>query len=1124
MPALYIVLIVALVVLIALVVVYLLQKKKQAGAAAPGAAETAPGGDEISLLIREAEAKLAGAKIEGARVSTLPAYLLLGDSGCAKTCTVVHSGLEPELLAGQVYQAGNIASTRTANLWFSRRSLFVEAAGKLLADTARWPRLVQRLQPRGSVVGKGEQAPRAAVVFFDCENFTKAGAADQAAAAARTLRARLGEICQAMGIQLPVYVLFSKMDRLPFFTDFVRNLSNDEASQVLGITLPMIPKRNEGLYGEEETARLTGNFEWLFRSLADARPEFLSREGDAARLPGAYEFPREFRKIRTAAVQFMVDLCRPSQLSVGPFLRGFYFSGVRPIIVNEAAPVAAAPQQQAGYGSAAGATGIFSVGPRPQAQAAPAPVGVSRKVPQWLFLSHFFNDILLADRAALGASGSSVKTSFARRVLFMAAAALCAILLACFTLSFFKNRGLEADVHDAAQGLANVNMSAADLAPIASLQKLESLRQVMEKLVLWRREHPPLGYRFGLYTGDDIYPEARRLYFQRFHQVLFAQTQSADLQDLSTLPIGGPTASSPEYSPTYDALKAYLITTSHHEKSTKEFLTPVLMKWWMNGRTIDPERSQLAQKQFDFYATELLEENPYSSQADGAAVEKARRYLAQFAGEERVYAFMISEAGKNNPPIDFNRQFPNAAQIVSETHIVPGAFSKGGWNFMKDAIAHADRYFNGEQWVLGDQGSGNIDRAKLAQDLRARYNADFSKEWRTYIKSAAVARYAGLKDASDKLMQISGNQSPLLELFALASQNTAVDDPNVANLFQPVQAVVPPNATDRYIQPPNQNYMNALVQLQTSLEAIANQPGTVTDAAAAPTLSNAQQAIVNTRQMAQTFRIDAEGHIETAAQKLLEDPITNAQGLLRALGPAELNGKGKDLCAQMHPLFAKYPFNPNATVEATLQDVNAIFKPKEGALWAFYDANLQKVLVRQGSQFAPAGSSGGITINPAFLGFLNRAAQFTDTAYANNSPDPRITFNVRATPTGDTEAIKLTIDGQSVDLTAAANAKTFSWPGATHGANVGVTYKGTPAYVLDNLEGLWAIFRMVGDANTRTGSQVEWILTSGKPPRPVTRTGSNQPITARLDITANPPVLDKGYFSSLACVAEVAKP
>ena len=1120
MPTLYIILAVALVALIVLVVFYLLQKKKQARAAAASAEDSAPGGDEISLLIREAETRLAGAKIEGARVSTLPVYLLIGDSGCAKTCTMTHSGLEPELLAGQVYQAGNITSTRTANIWFSRRSVFLEAGGKLLSDTARWQRLVQKLQPRGSVVGKGEQAPRAVVVLFDCENFTRPGAADQAVAAARTLRARLGEICQAMGINLPVYVLFSKMDRVPFFTDFVRNLSNEEATQVLGITLPMILKRNEGVYGEEETARLTGNFEWLFRSLADARPEFLAREGDASKLPGAYEFPREFRKIRTAAVQFMVDLCRPSQLSTGPFLRGFYFTGVRPVVINEAAPVAAAaPQQQGGYGSASGATGIFSVGARPQPQvAAPPPVASSRKVPQWLFLSHFFNDVLLADRAALAASGSSVKTSSTRRWLFIAAAALCVILLACFTISFFNNRGLEGQVHDAAQGFSASDSASADLAPLPSLQKLESLRQAMEKLVLWRREHPPLGYRFGLYTGDDLYPEARSLYFQRFQQVLFGQTQAADLQFLRTLPV----TAGPEYGPTYDALKAYLITTTHHEKSTREFLTPVLMKWWLNGRAIDPERASLAQKQFDFYATELQEANPYSSQADNLAVDKARGYLAQFAGEERVYAFMLAEAGKSNPPIDFTRQFPNAAGIVMEPHIVPGAFSKGGWNFMKDAIAHADRFFSGEQWVLGDQANANIDRGKLAQDLRARYNADFTKEWRTYVKAASVARYAGLKDASDKLMQISGNQSPLLELFALASQHTAVDDPNVANLFQPVQAVVPPAATDRFIQPPNQNYMNALVQLQTSLEAIATQPGTVTDAAAAPTLSNAQQAIVNTRQMAQTFRIDAEGHIETAAQKLLEDPITNAQGLLRALGPAELNGKGRDLCAQMRPLFAKYPFNASSQAQATLQDVNAIFKPKEGALWAFYDANLQKVLTRQGSQFAPAGSAAGITINPAFLGFLNRAAQFTDLAYANNSPDPHFNYTVKPVISPDTDSIKLAIDGQTADFSAAAASKQFTWPGASHGVQLTVKFKGSTPYEYPSYDGLWAVFQFVGDADKRTGSEIEMALRAGKQGRAVLYNG--QPVIVRFDIAANPPAFDKAYFGGLACVAEVAKP
>ena len=128
-----------------------------------------------------------------------------------------------------------------------------------------------------------------------------------------------------------MYVLFTKLDRLPFFTEFVTNLSNEESTQVVGVTLPMTAVRSDGVYGEEETARLTDQFERLFKSFADARPDFLGRETNPQNLPAAYEFPREFRKIRPAVVQFLVDLGRPSQLTVGPFLRGFYFTGVRPV-------------------------------------------------------------------------------------------------------------------------------------------------------------------------------------------------------------------------------------------------------------------------------------------------------------------------------------------------------------------------------------------------------------------------------------------------------------------------------------------------------------------------------------------------------------------------------------------------------------------------------------------------------------------------------------------------------------------------------------------------------------------------------------------------------------------------
>ena len=87
--------------------------------------------------------------------------------------------------------------------------------------------------------------------------------------------------------------------------------------------------------------RLTKAFDEIFYSLAERRIVLLPRENEGDKLPGIYEFPRELRKLRTLLVQFLVDLARPSHLGTNPFLRGFYFTGVRPVVVDD---VVAAPR------------------------------------------------------------------------------------------------------------------------------------------------------------------------------------------------------------------------------------------------------------------------------------------------------------------------------------------------------------------------------------------------------------------------------------------------------------------------------------------------------------------------------------------------------------------------------------------------------------------------------------------------------------------------------------------------------------------------------------------------------------------------------------------------------------
>ena len=1110
--------------LAAIAVIWFLWKQRRAEAAEEESADAVSSQDEIGLLIREAEKRLASSKVEKtAGLGAMPVFLIAGERGSAKTSTMMNSGLEAEFLAGRVHQDNAIAPTESANVWYARGAVFVEAGAPLLKDQGLWNQLVRRLRPRkfGSVVRGQGQAPRAAVVCLDAETFLRAGGADAAAASARELRQRLGLLCEKYGINLPVYALFTRMDRLPFFLDYVRNLSNEEASQVLGVTLPFTPGERRGIYAEQETARLSAAFEDLFRSLCRHRPEFLAREHEPATLPGVYEFPREFRKLRAPLVQCLVDLCRPSQLAVSPFLRGFYFSGVRPVVVNEvvSAPALVRPQSSQGVSDA---TGMFRMGMAAQEPQAPAQrITGSKKVPQWTFLGQLFHNVLLEDRIAMGASGASTKANFLRRAALISGAALALLLSIAFIVSYARNRGLENGVAGAARGIASTATAGSDLPSADSLTRLDSLRQSLETLRTYRNEGAPWSMRWGLFVGDDLYPHARRLYFDRFHALLFGQTQASLLTYMRSLPA----TPGPEYGPTYDTLKAYLITTSHHDKSTREFLAPVLMKTWSAGRTVDAPRLALAEKQFAFFSEELKESNPYSPDSDGASIERTRRYLAQFAGFERVYRAMLTDAARSGPPIQFNRKFPGSEQAVIDSYEVSPAFTRTGWDFMTRAMANPDKYFSGEQWVLGEQVSANIDRPKLVQELKQRYCDDFIREWRMFVKSAAVLRYANLQDASRKLGLMSGNQSPLLALIWLASQNTNVGAEPVAQAFQPVQSVVPPASVDRYIAGPNQGYMSGLMALQTSLESAAALPQ-VNDAAAAQVLSNASTAKLAARQLAQGFRVDPEFHLETQVQKLLEDPITNLEGLLRALGPAELNGKGKSLCSQMRSVWSKYPFNATATAEATVDEVNGLLRKPDGALWQFYDTSLQKVLVKQGAHYVPAMGT-GMTVNPAFVSFFNQASALSEAFYPGGAQDPRLAYTLKPVPSEGVQSVGLRLDGQSATFSASDSApRKFLWQsGGPHEARATVRLGG-PDLTWSSNEGLWAVFRLFSKAEqfqpAGGGFIAEWIIRIGNEPM---KMQNGKPLTVRFELNMEPapPLFQKGYLSRLGCVAEVAR-
>ncbi|HVT97175.1 MAG TPA: ImcF-related family protein [Acidobacteriaceae bacterium] len=1093
------------------IILFLYFREKKRDSAAAGL----PGGTDLDTILREAERQLATAQRTGPKtLDTLPLLYVLGEANSAKTTTVLKCGLDPELIAGQVYRNQEIAPTSVANVWYTRECVLVEAGEAVRKNPALWSKLIRKTRPKLVRSAMGKQAPvRAAVFCVSAEQFLGASAPDAVMNAARGGNQMLRDLARQMGTGIPVYVIVTKLDRVPSFTEYVRNLSPDEALQPVGMALQR-SESGAGLYAEQATKEITTSLDQVIFSLGEFRLELLTRENDAKNLDPVYEFPRELNKLRNALTTFLVELARPSHLNANPYLRGFYFSGVRAQVIEQVvASAAATPPPPAD----AGATRMFSIEQMRAAAANPAPQMVSQKVAQWCFLPRLFSSAILDDRAALAATSNSGRTHIFRRIALASLSFVLFVWFICLVVSWANNSSLVQSIASAASALPSGSVPAGTLAPTRDLAALDALRQKIVQLEKYQQDGAPLSYRWGLYRGDDLLKPARQIYFDRFRALLLANTQASLLSALGGLP-GTPPAGA-DYSAAYNPLKAYLITTSNPDKSTVEFLSPVLVQYWENGRTPETDdQLRLARQQFDFYAAQLARKNPYSIAADMSVVTHARTYLASFGGFERIYQQMLTAAGKVAHPIDFNRDYPGSGSTVVDARIIPGAFTHDGFDFMHDAILHPDRYFSGEAWVLGNQAPPSLDRASVMQQLTTRYQQDFQSEWRAWLHAAQVIRYHSLGDAAAKLQIVSNPSSPLLALFYTASHNTAVADPQIAKEFQPVQAVVAPQSAEKFVGSGNTNYVNGLLGLQSAVAQVAQDPTAATNpAAVTPILTASASAHTAASQTSQAFNLDPQGHVDQTVLALLQAPINSVDEVVRGRGPQQANAAGAGFCSAFAPLMTKFPFNPNSTVDATPAELSGVLQPGSGALWQFYDTTLKPLMIQEGTTFVAAPNS-PMRLNTDFLRFFNRVAGLSALLYP--ATPGGITFNAHILPSRGIQGVTLQIDQQRISGSDVSHQFTWS-PQTSQQSQLIATYA-TGTLPLLQFSGPWALLHLIDKGHVeQAGNPVRLAYPLEVSNTPIVVNGT--PLVVHLEFSgANANYLMPGGLSGIRCVSVVA--
>jgi type VI secretion system protein ImpL len=523
--------------------------------------------------------------------------------------------------------------------------------------------------------------------------------------------------------------------------------------------------------------------------------------------------------------------------------------------------------------------------------------------------------------------------------------------------------------------------------------------------------------------------------------------------------------------------------------------------------------SKLAQSQFEFYARLLPDASGCLASSSGSrndiVVAKARAYLNGFQGFQHVYQSMLAAANHKVPGFNFNGKFPGSSQYIVDGYPVPGAFTKDGFTFMQDAILHPDPYFRGEEWVLGPSTGPPIDRVALSTQLKSQYTGDYIQIWRTYLNKAQFIPYKNFADAAQKLSALDSNTSALLELFSLISIHTGVASPDIANAFQAPQAVVPPsNPSNVYLAPPNQAYVGALQALEGAIKNLTLNTTSANDPTAAAPVTQAaiagEQAAENLRN---GFVPDATGGMDKTSFNLLQDPIKSAQDLASQAPLNALSGQAKTFCAQIGPVLAKFPFNPQSSAEATTEEVAQIFAPGTGSFAQFYNTSLKAQIVQQGSQYVPAPGSAG-KISPSFLAFLNSAQKISSSLYPSGGNQPSLDFTLTEVKSAGVSDAVLNIDGKQIK--SGGESATFHWVSSPSSKiTLNTQRNSSPA-----MTGPWSVFHFGYSAPQVAPNRMKFTFTFN----------NQTPEVVLFDTSGSgAPLLNPEFMKGFHCVSNVAR-
>lgn len=1024
-----------------------------------------------------------------------PWFLLIGSEGCGKSSLLSGSGVN----FPQRYPDEKDGDTLSGVQWqFGNKAVWIDLPGKLIESQnidsfkATYQALIEC---------RTKQPVDGIVCVVDIEDILN-GDHDSVKKKANSIRAKIDELIVAWGFELPVFCIFSKIDKISGFYEFFNDTTVQWSEQILGATFTNEQQSNlpKKVFLEEHNL--------LCSSLKTLRLKRLSKEKNEENRRLICSFVIQFEGIQTKLSNFFAELFKESVFEGKPIFKGFFFSSCKSFELS-------GNKSNANDSLPADLSNTIVHHPlNPhRATALPETKDIVKKQIKSFFTGKLFDETLISGTQVLNRTYSSSRKESIRY--WSIASCITALFVLCilyFVSSFLHIKDL--------QDYTKVEVTAALSTPkngIDAFEQLERLGDLVNRYRQFNEHGVPLSYGLGFLKTKDNYSALKKIYFNRLWNLIVLPSVAYLEYGIKKYSSGYGELTIDNYNTLYRFLKSYLsmseavahnsdrIDTVTIRETVELGLHQAILNREGNNRL--PENIEIIlKKNIHLYSVYLKNGDMPLIQENQKIIKDAQIRLSHLPDAKVLYESMRQRLCAAAPSLTLADILGGKqSDFLSSNKTISIIYTQEGWDrFVNEEISSVTKDPFKVDWVLGSTKESvkgqSYDQEQMIKEITTAYFEDVFGQWLDFLRSTKTAPMGDIVRTGMVLQKLSADGSELnllLEnILKLANINASPKGNEALNAVkkaagkkftklekqvQPLANIYKNEASAEMLKARfdplikfvrSEGRLGGLNAYHARMSILAEGLGKCSNQGNVLSVFSGKDddPFLNAWILTQNIINEMPNEAGVALTTLLQTPLESIGAILRESITKELNDKWQvDVASVFTNSFSgKYPFVTSDN-EAQFEEVMDFFRLNTGTFWGFFTRNLSPYIVKDVTSWKTR-PVGNITLNIAedFIESLNKADKITSIFFNTDGTLRVQKIAFLPLPQNKLQA-SLTLGLQEFKLLPDENRAQISWP--VNGVSESITLR---IFVNKNytdeikFNSMWGLIRLFDQSKVNT--------------------------------------------------------